>query len=360
MESPKWKPLHQADDYNISGRNKKKILAKTSWFKRKREDEEDGEGRQPKSSRQEHLPRGPGNQRDVSTSSKEHETGPEGWKRDEPEEVRRARTTGGTHHHKSQEVKEGKIQPDGRGKFKPKKKAPMKKNKTPPPTISVLFVDQTKGGILAKRLQEAEDRLAILTGYRIRVTESCGTQLSRILPNTNPWNGEDCTRPECYSCRQGDEKLQNCKQRNILYESYCTICNPEGLKEGYRASGVYVGESARSLYERAKEHHDDELNMKEDSHRMKHWVLDHPNLPDPPKFKMKIVSSYRDPLTRQVGEAVRIEMRGGNTLNSKTEYNRCRLPRLTIDQEVWQVMKRKEKEILDEETRKLEEIQPSE
>ena len=58
---------------------------------------------------------------------------------------------------------------------------------------------------------------------------------------------------------------------------------------------------------------------------------------------MKIISSYRDPLTRQVGEAIRIEMRGGNTLNSKTEYNQLRIPRLIIDQEVWQKMKMKEK-----------------
>ena len=136
----------------------------------------------------------------------------------------------------------------------------------------------------------------------------------------------DCAREDCYSCNQGDERIQNCKQRNILYESYCTTCNPEGMKEGYRASGVYVGESARSLYERGKEHHEDERTRKEDSHRMKHWILDHPDLPHPPKFKLKIVSSYRDPLTRQVSEAVRIELRGGNTLNSKTEYNRCRIP----------------------------------
>ena len=93
--------------------------------------------------------------------------------RDEPEEVRRARTTGGTHHHTSQVVKEGRnnIQTRRGTNAKPMKKAP-------PPTISVLFVDQTKGGILAKRLQEAKDLLAVLTGYRIRVTESCGTQLS--------------------------------------------------------------------------------------------------------------------------------------------------------------------------------------
>ena len=36
----------------------------------------------------------------------EKEVSPEGWNGDEPEEERRARTTGGTHHHTSQEVKE--------------------------------------------------------------------------------------------------------------------------------------------------------------------------------------------------------------------------------------------------------------
>ena len=50
----------------MSGRHKKKILAKTAWFKRKREDEVDGDGRQTKSSRQESKPKGPGNQRKVS------------------------------------------------------------------------------------------------------------------------------------------------------------------------------------------------------------------------------------------------------------------------------------------------------
>ena len=53
-------------------------------------------------------------------------------------------------------------------------------------------------------------------------------------------------------------------------------------------------------------------------------------------------------------------MRGGNNLNSKTEYNCCRIPRLVIDQEVCQIMRKKEKEINDQETTNLEEeIQPA-
>ena len=37
-------------------------------------------------------------------------------------------------------------------------------------------------------------------------------------------------------------------------------------------------------------------------------------------------------------------MRGGLVLNSKTEYSRCRLPRLTIDRSEWEERKLKERE----------------
>ena len=72
---------------------------------------------------------------------------------------------------------------------KPKAKA------VSPPTIGVMFVDQTPGGVLAKKLQEVEDRLATASGYRIRMVELSGTQLGRLLPNTNPWSVMNCGRP---------------------------------------------------------------------------------------------------------------------------------------------------------------------
>ena len=40
---------------------------------------------------------------------------------------------------------------------------------------------------------------------------------------------------------------------------------------------------------------------------------------------------YSSALSRQVGEAVRIHMRG-SVLNSRSEYNRCQITRLTIPQ----------------------------
>ena len=80
------------------------------------------------------------------------------------------------------------------------------------------------GGVLAKRLQEAEDRIAKYCKYRIRMVETSGTQLCRLLPNTNPWSGMDCGRSSCFTCQQGDENLLECKRRNLVYESTCTVC----------------------------------------------------------------------------------------------------------------------------------------
>ena len=59
---------------------------------------------------------------------------------------------------------------------------------------------------------------------------------------------------------------------NLLYENRCEICNPGGkdgkekicLKDG---KGVYVGETSRSHYERAKELEADKLKTSENSHR---------------------------------------------------------------------------------------------
>ena len=119
------------------------------------------------------------------------------------------------------------------------------------------------------------------------------------------------------------------------------------MKDLSKKSGVYVGESARSIFERAGEHHADMINKNEDSHMLKHWLSSHPEAEEPPNFKIKVVGSFSDSLTRQVAEAVRIDLRGGGVLNSKSEYSRCRIPRLVIDHDEWSKMKKKEKDELE-------------
>ena len=99
--------------------------------------------------------------------------------------------------------------------------------------------------------------------------------------------------------------------------------------------GIYVGESSRSMYERGKEHVKDGKDKAEDSHQWKHWAGEHPDIPGSPKFRLKIVSTFSDPMTRQLAEAVRIEMRGSEILNSRSEFSRCRVPRLRLELDNW-------------------------
>ena len=48
---------------------------------------------------------------------------------------------------------------------------------------------------------------------------------------------------------------------------------------------------------------------------------------------MRVVGSHKSALSRQIAEAVRIRRRGGegSILNSKSEYNRCHIPRLRVE-----------------------------
>ena len=103
-----------------------------------------------------------------------------------------------------------------------------------------------------------------------------------------------------------------------------------------------MGESDRSFLERAEEHWEDAIARKKDRHMIKHWVNSHMELPEPPKFNSKVVYRFEDSLTRQISKSVRIDLRVGGILNSKTEYSRCRLPRLVIDQEERRQMKKTE------------------
>ena len=61
-----------------------------------------------------------------------------------------------------------------------------------------------------------------------------------------------------------------------------------------------------------------------------------------PTFGMKVVRTHSSALSRQIHEAVRIRRKAETStiLNSKSEYSRCRLPRLVV--ETW-----KEKEIFE-------------
>ena len=66
---------------------------------------------------------------------------------------------------------------------------------------------------------------------------------------------------------------------------------------------------------------------------IKHQKLAH--MGEEPKFLFKVISTHKTALQRQIKEAVRIRRRGGaaNILNSRSEFNRCHIPKLIVEQE---------------------------
>ena len=125
----------------------------------------------------------------------------------------------------------------------------------------------------------------------------------------------------------------------MVYENVCLACK-EGAKSGRRVvqknldvPSIYVGESSRSIKERADEHWQAFRTGDEGSHILKHQTLNHQN--KEPQFIMMVSSFHKSALERQVGEAVRIRRRGGQgaVLNSKSEFNRCRIPRLVVEEQ---------------------------
>ena len=95
---------------------------------------------------------------------------------------------------------------------------------------------------------------------------------------------------------------------------------------------IYIGESSRSAHERGTEHSKDYEYLRVRSHMLKHVVLKHGDShPNDVEFRMKIVSQHQTAFERQISEAVRIRRNLGDRLmNSKQEYNRCYIPKISI------------------------------
>ena len=126
----------------------------------------------------------------------------------------------------------------------------------------------------------------------------------------------------------------------MVYENICNICN-EGAKGKEEVIGgsnpdipsIYVGESSRTIFERAREHWEaakGSLQARTKSHMAKHQEIVHGG--EQPDFTMRVVKFHKSALSRQTGEAVRIRRRGGEgaVLNSKGEFNRSFIPRLQL------------------------------
>ena len=98
------------------------------------------------------------------------------------------------------------------------------------------------------------------------------------------------------------------------YRWRCLTCKEKDITK------VYEGETGRSARIRGTEHVKDFEKKKEKSVLFKHKLTDHKD--ETVKFKMEITRKFKDSLSRQVNEAVRIFSRPSTeSLNSKSEFN---------------------------------------
>ena len=102
----------------------------------------------------------------------------------------------------------------------------------------------------------------------------------------------------------------------ICYDIKCKACQ----------DAIYFGESHRNLYTRGKEHENKLRRKEENSFMLKHQQERHNG--DPVEFQMKVIKSFRDPLSRQVTEAMLIKNHRGELLNSKSEFYQPPLVRI--------------------------------
>ena len=129
-----------------------------------------------------------------------------------------------------------------------------------------------------------------------------------------------------------------CRKRNIKYKTYCLKCAEDAgadtktIKKNVNDQiKFYFGESFRDAFTRGNEHLTDYLGEEEDSHMFKHVSDEHPDsLPREIKFGMSVVKQHKSSFDRMVFESVLIYRGGHNILNSKSEFSRCQVPRLSV------------------------------
>ena len=101
------------------------------------------------------------------------------------------------------------------------------------------------------------------------MVERCGVKLKSILWRENPWGGVGCDVKDCPVCEEEEGDRDLCKQTNIIYTNTCKTCKEQGVNT------KYIGETSRTLAERALEHHRDRVDTKKTSHMREHEEEQH-------------------------------------------------------------------------------------
>ena len=203
-------------------------------------------------------------------------------------------------------------------------------NKSKTQYKSVLFVTPTPGGVLANELRKREADLNKNSKERIKIVEKGGLKVKDILGSKNSKNS-NCSQKTCPLCTDSkfvkanpDKNQHPCNTNNVGYRWRCLNCQENEIEK------VYEGESGRSARIRGQEHLSDLEKKRPKSVLYKHISNAHQN--EDVKFQMEVTQKFKDALSRQANEAVRINSRPDQELlNSKSEFNHPPLARVVVE-----------------------------
>ena len=201
-----------------------------------------------------------------------------------------------------------------------------------------MFVPHTPQSQLLRKLKKVEAKISDLTGDKVHHVERAGTKLRFLLVTSDPWSNIKCGRDKCLVCSNPFNKEFSCRKRNVSYKTYCLKCAADaGADEKTLRNNVnenikfYFGETFRDAYSRGVEHLSDYVGQTDDSHMLKHLSDCHPECsPEDLKFGMTVIKQHKTSFDRMVFESVLIFRDGENVLNSKSEFSRCQVPRLSV------------------------------
>ena len=198
---------------------------------------------------------------------------------------------------------------------------------------TVLFVPPTPGGSLAKQLQSREAQINSGSNVRIKVVETGGPKLKSILVQKNPYPSLQCHRNLCPYCKvtpvsqpaENNKKIP-CTTPGFGYQVDCLFCKSEG------EPAAYIGETGRTAVTRGMEHVRALMGEKTANPLTKHLTDKHTNNKKQVRFEFALTGKFRDPLTRQADEGLRIASQSKKlaVLNSKSEFNHPPIARVKV------------------------------
>ena len=139
---------------------------------------------------------------------------------------------------------------------------------------------------------------------------------------------EGCYRGGECICGGGGSK---CTVKGVVYQATCNVCVK---KEETKSKAVYIGETARQVGARAAEHLDNVRLFKKDSFILEHWMHNHSMEVKTPQFEFKVLGKFKDPLSRQVREALTIKEKGN--LNKRNEFALNEIINMESSRYAWQ------------------------